>query len=45
MKRVLGFALFMIAAGMLLAMILPNLFVEVCVVLLCLVLAYCLFCC
>ncbi|MFQ7311558.1 MULTISPECIES: hypothetical protein [Sellimonas] len=45
MKRILGFALFMIAAGMILMMFLPNLFAEICILVLCIVLGYCLFCC
>lgn len=45
MKRVIGFALFWIAVGMLLVLILPNIFVEITVIILCLLLGYNLFCC
>ena len=45
MKRVIGFAVFFIAVGLVLAMVLPNTFVEVLIVLLCLLLGYNLFCC
>lgn len=44
MKRILGFALFMIAAGMILMMFLPNLFAGICIAALCIVLGYFLFC-
>ena len=45
MKRVMGFAIFFIAVGMVLAMLLPSTFVEVLVILICLLLGYNLFCC
>ncbi len=45
MKRVLGFAVFFIAVGLVLAMVLPSTFVEVLIVLLCLLVGYNLFCC
>lgn len=45
MKRVVGFAIFWIAVGIVLALILPNLFVQVMCILLCLLIAYNLFCC
>ncbi len=41
MKRVIGFALFCVALGMVLALILPNMFVAV----LCILAGYNLFCC
>lgn len=45
MKRVIGFAVFFVAVGMILGMILPSTFVEVLIVLICLLLGYNLFCC
>lgn len=45
MKRVVGFALFWIAAGIILALILPNTFLEVVCIILCLAAGYSLFCC
>ncbi|GFI50020.1 hypothetical protein AALB51_24205 [Lachnospiraceae bacterium 62-26] len=45
MKRVAGFALFCIAAGMVIALVLPNMFVEVLCILLCLLIGYNLFFC
>ena len=55
MKRVIGFALFCVALGMVLALILPNMFVAVlCIpetfgtlafIIGCLVIGYNLFCC
>ena len=45
MKRVMGFAIFFIAVGMVLAMLLPSTFVEVLVILKCMLLGYNLFCC
>ena len=45
MKRVVGFALFWVAVGMVLALILPNTFVEVLCIILCILAGYNLFCC
>ena len=45
MKRVIGFAIFFIAVGLVLALVLPGTFVEVLIILLCLLLGYNLFCC
>lgn len=45
MKRVVGFALFCVAVGMVLALILPNLFVSVLCIILCILAGYNLFCC
>lgn len=45
MKRVVGFALFWVAVGIILAMILPNTFVEVLCIALCILAGYNLFCC
>ncbi len=45
MKRVAGFALFCVAIGMVLALILPNMFVEVLCIMLCVLMGYSLFCC
>lgn len=45
MKRVIGFALFWVAVGMVLDMLLPNMFVQVLCVILCLLVGYELFCC
>ncbi len=45
MKRVVGFALFCVAIGMILALILPNTFVEVLCIILCILAGYNLFCC
>ena len=45
MKRVIGFAVFFIAVGMVLAMLLPGTFVEVLMIFICLLLGYNLICC
>lgn len=45
MKRVIGFALFWVAAGLIFSMLLPNLFVEVLCIILCVLVGYELFCC
>ena len=45
MKRVMGFALFCVALGMVVALVLPNLFVAVMCILLCILIGYNLFCC
>lgn len=45
MKRVIGFALFWVAVGLILALILPNTFVEVLSIILCVLAGYVLFCC
>lgn len=45
MKRVAGFAVFFIAVGMMVAMFLPSTFVEVLIIMICLLLGYNLFCC
>ncbi|MCI8639206.1 MAG: hypothetical protein HFG41_08720 [Coprococcus sp.] len=44
MKRVIGFALFFVAVGMVINMFLPNLFVGILIVLICLLVGYQLFC-
>ncbi len=45
MKRVIGFAIFFIAIGLIIGMLLPGTFVEVLIVLICMLLGYNLFCC
>ena len=45
MKRVMGFAVFFVAVGMMISIFLPNTFVEVLIILICLLLGYNLFCC
>ena len=45
MKRICGFAMFFLAVGILVGMMLKNTFIEVLVVMLCLLLGYNLFCC
>lgn len=45
MKRIMGFAIFFIAVGMVMAMILPGTVLEVFVIMICLLLGYNLFCC
>lgn len=45
MKRVIGFALFWLAFGMLLMMILQNIFVGILLIIICLLTSYTLFCC
>lgn len=45
MKRVGGFALFCVALGILVSFMLPNLFVEVLIIILCILVGYSLFCC
>lgn len=45
MKRVIGFAVFFIAVGMVVAMLLSNTFVDVLIIMICLLLGYNLFCC
>ena len=45
MKRVAGFALFWLAVGVLISIWLPNLFVEVLCIALCILAGYNLFCC
>jgi len=44
MKRVIGFAIFFIAVGMIIALLMPNTFTEIMIVLICLLLGYNLFC-
>ncbi len=44
-KRIIGFALFFVAVGMTVMIFLPNVFTGVILIMLCLVIAYCLFCC
>lgn len=44
MKRVIGFALFFVAVGMVINMFMPNLFVSILVVILCLLVGFQLFC-
>ena len=45
MKRVIGFALFWVATAFILALVLPNTFVEVLCILLCVLAGYNLFFC
>ncbi len=45
MKRVLGFAIFFVAIGIIASMMLKNTFIEVLIVMICLLLGYNLFCC
>lgn len=45
LKRIIGFALFWVAVGIILALILPNTFVEVLCIILCVLAGYNLFCC
>ena len=45
MKRVIGFALFWVAVGIILALVLPNTFVDVLCILLCVLAGYNLFFC
>ena len=45
MKRVIGFALFWVAVGIVLAMILPFTFVDILCIVLCILAGYNLFCC
>jgi hypothetical protein len=45
MKHVIGFAVFWVAVGLVIAMIIPNTFVQVLCILLCILVAYNLFCC
>ncbi|MEF9917064.1 MAG: hypothetical protein RR275_04115 [Lachnospiraceae bacterium] len=45
MKRIIGFSLFFIAVGMLIMLFIPNTFVGVMLILLCLLIGYNLFCC
>lgn len=40
MKRVMGFAVFFVAVGMMISIFLPNTFVEVLIILICLLLGY-----
>ena len=42
MKRIVGFALFWIAAGMLLALVIPGLFCQILCMILCVAVGYCL---
>ncbi len=45
MKRVIGFALFFIAIGILIMMILQNIFIGILLILVCMLTGYSLFCC
>jgi len=45
MKRLIGFIMFWVAAGMLLVFLLPNMFLEIVVIAVFLILGYHLFCC
>lgn len=45
MKRVIGFAVFFVAVGMIIGMFMPNVFTEIMIILICLLLGYNLFCC
>lgn len=40
MKRVTGFVLFWIAVGMVVNMLLPNLFVQILIIILCILIGY-----
>ena len=44
MKKVIGFALFFIAVGMLIMLMLPNVFVGLVLIFICLIVGYILFC-
>ncbi|MCF2681426.1 hypothetical protein [Faecalicatena contorta] len=44
MKRVVGFALFWVAVGIVLTFVLPNTFLEVLCIVFCVAAGYCLFC-
>lgn len=44
MKKVIGFAMFFIAVGMLIMMLLPNIFLGIVLICLCLIIGYHLFC-
>lgn len=44
MKKVVGFALFFIAVGMLIMLLLPNVFFAVFLIFICLIVGYNLFC-
>lgn len=44
MKRVIGFALFFVAVGIVIMIFLPNVFIGVLIALLCLLVGYQLFC-
>lgn len=45
MKRIVGFALFWVAVGLILSLILPNTFIEVISIICCIMAGYALFCC
>lgn len=45
MKRVIGLALFFIAIGILIMMILQNIFIGILLMLICILVGYNLFCC
>lgn len=45
MKRVIGFALFWVAVGLILSLVLPNTFIEVVSIIACVLAGYNLFCC
>lgn len=45
MKRVIGFALFFVAVGMLVMMLVDNIFFGILLILACLLIGYNLFCC
>ena len=45
MRRIIGFAVFFAAVGMIIALILPNTFTEIIITLIFLLLGYNLFCC
>lgn len=44
MKKVIGFALFFVAAGMLIMLLLPSTFLGIVLMMLCLIVGYNLFC-
>ncbi len=45
MRKVIGFAVFFTAMGMVVALLLPNTLTEIIIILICLLLGYNLFCC
>ena len=45
MKRDIGFALFFVAAGMVINMLLPTMFVRIVIAILCVLFGYELYCC
>ncbi|WP_461811162.1 hypothetical protein [Faecalimonas sp.] len=45
MKRLIGFALFWIAIGMIISMCLSSTFLKIAIIIICFLLGYILFCC